>query len=99
MKYSLNEAVSSSTVSNAIKLLNDAFDSDPDAISKLFAYRVPCNEKLADHDTIQVREEDDGTYSLSVLGILNGLFGKDAKGVGYIKAEIEDGEDLQGFHK
>lgn len=39
MKYSLNEAVSSSTVSNAIKLLNDAFDSDPDAISKLFEYR------------------------------------------------------------
>lgn len=60
---------------------------------------VPCNESLANHDTIQVRDEGNGKYSIGILGILNGLFGKDSKGVGYIKAEIEDGEDLQGFYK
>lgn len=100
-KYSLiSESVQPNTsLKNAIKTLNDAFNSDPDAISKLFEYRVTCNEQLANHPLIQVREEDNGEFTVGILGILNGIFGKDNKGVGYIKADMEDGDELQGFHQ
>lgn len=73
----------------AIDMLNDALQRDPVAISALVAARVPCNEVLADHDTIQVWFKD-GEYRIGLLGVLNGLFGKHNDGYGRIAAVVDD---------
>jgi len=59
-----------------ITVLNEAYDADPAAIHALLLNRIPCNEKLANHPTIQVTEETvpkQTYYSVGVLGLLNGL--------------------------
>jgi hypothetical protein len=50
--------------------------------------RVTCNEALADHPTIQVGQQD-GSYQVGLLGILNGLFGINDAGWGPITAHID----------
>jgi len=71
------------------RFLNDALDIDRAAIATLCGMRVPCNQKLADHPTIQVRAEEDGTFSLGLIGLLNGLIGTDEKQHGYLAATFE----------
>jgi len=62
----------------AVKVLNEAFEADPDAISSLFSTRVSCNSKLAVHRTIQVRAESplpagQGDFTIGTLGVINGI--------------------------
>lgn len=59
------------TPSRVCELLNEALRLDPDAIDALFRHRVPCNESLAAHPSIQVTTEP----TVGLLGLLNGLFG------------------------
>jgi hypothetical protein len=63
---------------------------DPEATDKLVKSRVPCNEALAEHPTIQCGIFD-GTKQnrVGLLGVLNGLFGCDANGCGAIAMVIE----------
>jgi hypothetical protein len=69
--------------------LNELLAADPRAVRSLVENRVPCNEALAAHPTCQVHA--DGFVGL--LGLLNGLCGKQADGWGYIVAFLdEDGE-------
>jgi hypothetical protein len=55
-----------------IELMNDALARDPIAVTELIANRVPCNDDLATHPTIQVNPADD---TVGMLGFLNGLCG------------------------
>lgn len=57
-----------------IAFLNEALTLDPEAISLLFSHRVPCNESVRDHESIQVGTLDDG-WDLGILGLLNGYCG------------------------
>lgn len=59
-----------------INLLNEAFKADPEGIQNLVEKRFFINEILADHPTIQVQEASSGEFTLSILGILNGILGK-----------------------
>jgi len=43
------------TPDDAILVLNEAVRADPEAVLALVEYRVPCNDALADHPSIQVR--------------------------------------------
>lgn len=43
------------TPDDAILVLNEAVRADPDAVLALMEHRVPCNDDLGDHPTIQVR--------------------------------------------
>lgn len=52
-----------------IKVLNDAFKLDPKAMQALVELRIPCNQALCDHPTIQVT--NDGKVGL--VGIINGI--------------------------
>lgn len=70
-------------------LLNDALKLDPTAVATLVGMRVPCNEKLADHPTIQVRQDGENTFSVGLLGLLNGIIGANAKNHGYLAAAYE----------
>jgi len=71
---------------DAVAFLNEAFEADPKAIAALVDARVPCNERMASHETIQVQENEDKSCSVGLLGILNGLFGINHDGRGHIEA-------------
>ena len=87
------------TAHTIVKTLNEALEADRDAINSLFKHRVLCNSALADHPTIQVgaynRETleptPDGPYTISVLGLINGLAGVDENDIGFIAAYIDNG--------
>lgn len=59
-------------------LLNEMLAADPAATHALIANRVPCNEALRDHPTIQVEVRNDNKDFLptvGLLGVLNGVAG------------------------
>ena len=82
---------------HAVKILNEAFALDPSAIETLIDSRVSCNEKLANHPTIQAGSDSE-VYSLSIIGLLNGIFGCDENGQGPIARMFDDETgELTGF--
>ncbi len=72
--------------------LNDILQADSIALAALIAYRVPANEALSNHPTVQVSQEGVG-----LLGIINGLVGVKENGWGYIAAEFDDDGKLVKF--
>lgn len=81
-----------------VRELNEIFKTDPEAIKDLFAHRVPVNEALADHPTVQVTDSSPPT--MSILGLLNGVTGViPGTKVGYICGiyDDEDHSKLLGF--
>lgn len=70
-------------------LLNEIHLLDRQALGALLANRVPCNEALADHPTVQVGDANGG-FTVGLLGILNGLAGVDSKGRGAVAAKFEE---------
>ena len=92
-----------------IEFLNSLVKLDPVAIGKLVEARVPCNEELAQHPTVQVSGHGEGEYSsipegeyrVGILGILNGYAGTieegPRKGWGSIAAVIEDDGHVSKF--
>jgi hypothetical protein len=91
----IKESVS---VAEAIAFLNSLLELDRPAVASLIANRVPCNQALADHETVQVRAQHGG-YHVGLLGILNGLFGCDDDGIGPIAAVFDQDGSLQCFSK
>ncbi len=77
-----------------IKRMNEFCKCDRDAINMLMNTRVHCNDDLADHPTVQVRDYD-GPTSVGLLGILNGIVGTidegPKKGFGLISAAMTPG--------
>ncbi len=72
-------------IEEAIQVLNEALALDPDAVNAIMLRRVPCNEKISDHPTIQV-----GNGDMSALGLINGLFGINKNGYGFITANVDE---------
>ena len=66
-----------------VDFLNELMLDDKDAVQALFDSRVQCNKALANHPTVQVLN-DNGKYSVSILGILNGIVGSRENGWGAI---------------
>ena len=90
----------------AVAFLNEALKLDPVAVQGLFEHRVPCNDALRDHPTIQVAaagaepvpgEPARDQASVGILGLLNGLFGVDERSWGHIAAcwDVESGTLLR----
>jgi len=78
--------------------LNKILKSDPEAIDELINTRVLCNNNLADHPMVQVREyPGDIGPTIGFLGLLNGLIGTTDDGRGIICAVYENGNDLVRF--
>jgi len=92
----INETVS---VEQAIKLLNEMLVIDPDATQNLLDNRVKCNETLANHPTIQVRQYENDKYpQVGFVGVLNGLFGiDDVSGIGAICCEVDNNGKILNF--
>lgn len=73
---------------DAVTILNELLECDAVAVSALVNHRIPCNQVLANHSTVQVSRDDQG-YRVGLLGIINGLFGIDDRGWGAIAAKVE----------
>lgn len=68
--------------------LNRLLDIDPVAINEAPTQRFACNEIIADHTSIPVREHNN-SFSFSVLGLFNSLFGLNDSGLGKIIAIVD----------
>jgi len=81
-----------------IETLNKLVEIDHDAIKNLIEKRVPCNDALKNHETVQVIcDSFGGNPEVGFLGLLNGLIGIHENGWGYISAEMEVGGRLLSF--
>lgn len=91
-----------------IAFLNSLLEIDRYAMAELLCIRVPCNQGLANHPTVQVASGGErsgytfiapGTFRVGVLGILNGFCGSiddgPRKGWGPIAAIYEHGQLLR----
>jgi len=79
------------TIQDAVDVLNEALSLDSEAINALIKARVKCNEDLSNHPSIQIGVNDDGSYRVGLLGIINGLFGADdITQYGAIGAKMDD---------
>ena len=95
------------SLDEVIDFLNELLEVDCLAIQGLIENRQSCNEAMADHPTVQVHaycacgEEDGcskcGEFSVGLLGILNGIFGKDEDGWGDIAAVYDENSVLVKF--
>ena len=82
----------------AIKVLNEMVEADREAVQLLIETRVPCNDALADHPTVQVHSEH-GRHSVGLLGVINGLLGADTDGWGFVCASFDDKMQLIDFKR
>lgn len=84
-------------INDVIDLLNEMLRIDRKAITTLINNRVPCNEILVNHKTIQVDNSTD-IPQVGILGLLNGLFGIDDKnGAGPIACYVDSEKYKYGF--
>jgi hypothetical protein len=86
-----------------IAFLNSLVEIDPYAMTELLCIRVPCNEQLANHPSVQVAGERSGatfiapnTWRVGILGVLNGFCGTiddgPRQGWGPIAAILDNGK-------
>ncbi len=79
------------TANDVCELLNELLKVDYSCVESLMNYRVKCNIHIANHPTVQVQQfKTDPFPKVGLLGILNGLFGIDADGMGAIYMVIDD---------
>lgn len=55
-----------------LAFLNEVYSLDPEFLSRLLQVRIPCNEAICNHPSIQV---DPSTSTCNFLGLINGLLG------------------------
>ena len=88
-------------IETCLSFLNNLVKIDNAAIEKLIEARIPCNQTMLDHPTVQAGVYDN-IPKVGMLGIINGLIGIQPKGSkkpgwGYIAAQFDDNEKLIGF--
>jgi hypothetical protein len=80
-------------VDQAIEVLNRINETDPSVLPRLISHRVSCNLDLAKDKTVQVGKVTGQIltyYEVGLLGIINGLFGIQEDGFGYITCNLDD---------
>ena len=85
---------------SVIVFLNQLIQIDSQAVGNLVENRVLCNEKMADHPTVQVgvvKTDTGERFEVGILGVINGLFGIDEDGHGGITAIVDDTDGLIKF--
>lgn len=79
------------SIDELIAFLNELIALDRPAMAALLANRVPCNQALAEHPTVQATVQHGG-YHVGMFGIINGIFGVDGRGFGHIRYVFSEGE-------
>lgn len=84
------DMVNNPYIDQAVKVLNEALLSDHDALKNLINCRVPCNDILRDHESIQVGVNKLNIASISTLGLINGILGiEPLTGFGFVNMICE----------
>lgn len=78
------------TLDEILDRLNSALEADRKAVSYLITHKICCNDKLADHPTVQCGMLNKDQYTIGMLGIINGIIGIKDDGYGYICANIDE---------
>lgn len=94
----------SAGVDSAIELLNWLVEHDHNLVQSFVTTRFPCNQAVWDHPTIQVGTHTAGREAdVSMLGILNGVFGtvKGGKldGYGFIAVVLDENGRVLKFKR
>lgn len=84
------------SAASVVEFLNELLKVDRCAVAALLANRVPCNQAMADHPTVQVAAQHGG-YHVGMFGILNGLFGTHPDGWGKMMYIFDDDHNLVEF--
>jgi hypothetical protein len=84
------------TVENVCSLMNNLLTLDPECINKLIRTRIKCNDRIANHPTVQISSNPD---SVGIVGILNGFFGVRKDGYGPICVELDTDNKIIKFKK
>lgn len=82
------------SLQKVVSFLNELLEIDTLAVEHLIEHRVPCNEGMAEHPSVQVIG-DGPLYRVGLLDLLNGLFSTDEKGP--IAAVYDDDDCLERF--
>jgi len=79
------------SIDRFIEVLNSMLEADPVATRALVETRVPCNATMAAHPTVQVLTDPNNpeSYSVGLLGVVNGIGGIDDKDYGPISAHFD----------
>lgn len=91
---SLGSTVDLELAARIVGFLNELVDADKPMVGTMLANRFQCNGIMADHPTVQVNFQHGG-YFVTLLGLLNGLCGVHAGGMGPICAVWETGDDKE----
>lgn len=87
-------------VERVVECLETALAADRGAVSALLAHRVPCNDALAGHPTVQVGlDADEMEYVVGCLGLLNGVLSSLGLPLVAARYDARDGvaRELLGF--
>ena len=89
------------SIDDTIAYLNELRHLDAEAMDDLIGYRAPCNDALRDHPTARVLGIGPTGKSprIGMLGLLNGLFGPRADGLGEISAVFDKKSKLVRFER
>lgn len=82
--------------SRAVRVMNELLQLDPDAVQWLLRCRVLCNKSLADHPTVQVRDNGGG-YDIGFVGVLNAICGAHKNGLGAVAAVVDEAGKIERF--
>jgi hypothetical protein len=84
----------STNLTFAVHALNEMIKKDPKAMTKLFKYRVKCNDNFIGDPTITVTMDD----KVGLLGILNGIFGDEEFKCAPIGLYLDSDENAVEFY-
>ena len=88
------------TAKDVCELLNELLDLDKNFVQNLVDARVKCNEDIANHPTVQVRQnKKDEFASAGILGVINGIFGIRDNGLGVLCMVIDDNGKIKTFQE
>lgn len=90
--------IRSITLRLIVGLLNKLLDMDSSACQFFIDTRISCNKAIWKESTIIARHGGDNFYSFNIIGFLNGLFGKNKYGFGYINYELSDKGNIIRFN-
>ena len=79
-----------------VELLNEMLKLDYEGTKKFVEAKIEVNEKIANHETIQVNGyTTPREYLLGIIGFLNGLFGVNENHFGCICCEIKGNKIIE----
>lgn len=80
--------------------MNNAFKSDPNAIFTLLHNRIPCNERLADDEFVQVFQHkvlNENSFQVDALSVINAILM--SENLPTIVLDWSNNSDENGSHK